>query len=62
MLAVRRLVAGDLPAVTVIVRSLPDYFTDDVPGHVERASAEHHGWILDDSGEVVGFAILGPTR
>ena len=57
MLAVRRLVAGDLPAVTAIVRGLPDYFTDDVPGHVERDSAEHPGWVLGDSGEVVAFAI-----
>jgi hypothetical protein len=35
MLAVRPLTAGDIPAAVVIVRGLPDYFTDDVPGKVE---------------------------
>jgi ribosomal protein S18 acetylase RimI-like enzyme len=57
MLAVRRFAAGDALAVTAIIRSLPDYFTDDVPGKVERDAASHEAWVLTDSGAVVGFAI-----
>jgi hypothetical protein len=52
MLAVRRLTAGDIPAAVAIVRGLPDYFTDDVPGKVESDAAIHAGWVLADSGEV----------
>jgi hypothetical protein len=57
MLAVRRLTAGDIPAAVAIVRGLPDYFTDDVPGKVESDAAIHAGWVLADSGEVAGFAV-----
>lgn len=57
MLAVRRLTAGDIPAAVAIVRGLPDYFTDDVPGKVETDAASHAGWVLADSGEVAGFAV-----
>jgi hypothetical protein len=48
MLAVRPLTAGDIPAAVVIVRGLPDYFTDDVPGKVESDAAIHAGWVLAD--------------
>jgi GNAT superfamily N-acetyltransferase len=58
VLAVRPLIAGDVAAVTCIVRSLPDYFTSDVPGQVVRDAADHDGWVLTDSGEVVGFAVV----
>jgi hypothetical protein len=32
MHVIRRLTDADMPAVTAIVRSLPDHFTSDVPG------------------------------
>lgn len=48
---------ADIPAVTAIVRGLPDYFTDDVPGTVEQDAAEHDGWVLTESGMVAGFAL-----
>ncbi len=58
VLAVRRLTAGDLAAVRRIVCGLPDYFTSDVPGQVERDAAGHDGWVLTVSGEVAGFAVV----
>ncbi|MGO8960532.1 MAG: GNAT family N-acetyltransferase [Streptosporangiaceae bacterium] len=58
VLAVRRLAAADVPAVTRIVRGLPDYFTSDVPGQVERDAGDHDGWAVTDSGEVAGFAVV----
>jgi len=57
MPAVRRFEAGDAAAATAIVRGLPDYFTDDVPGKVEHDAASHEAWAITDSGTVAGFAI-----
>jgi GNAT superfamily N-acetyltransferase len=57
MLAVRRFTAQDAPAVTAIIRGLPDYFTDDVPAKAERDAASHEAWVISDSGAVAGFAI-----
>lgn len=57
MLVIRRLADADMPAVTAIVRGLPDHFTSDVPGPIERDAASHDGWVLTDSGTVAGFAI-----
>ena len=57
MLAVRRFTAEDAPAVTAIIRGLPDYFTDDVPAKAERDAASHDAWVVTDSGAVTGFAI-----
>ena len=57
MLAVRRFAATDAPALTAIIRGLPDYFTDDVPGKVEHDAASHQGWVITDSGTVAGFAV-----
>ena len=57
MPAVRRFAAGDAPAVTAIIRGLPDYFTDDVPAKAERDAADHEAWVITDSGTVAGFAI-----
>jgi GNAT superfamily N-acetyltransferase len=48
---------ADMPAVTAIVRGLPDHFTSDVPGRIERDAASHDGWVLTGSGTVAGFAI-----
>lgn len=57
MLAVRRLAAGDIPAVVAIVSASPDYFTEDVPRKVERDAADHDGWVLADAGQIAGFAV-----
>ena len=57
MPAVRRFQAGDAPAAAVIIRGLPDYFTDDVPAKVERDAASHEAWVITDSGTVAGFAV-----
>lgn len=57
MMAVRRLAAGDLPALAAIVRSLPDYFTEDVAGQVERDCAVHPGWVLAGAAGITGFAV-----
>jgi GNAT superfamily N-acetyltransferase len=57
MLTARRLTAGDVPAIAVIVRGLPEYFTSDVPGKVEADAVSHDGWVLTDSGEIAGFAV-----
>jgi GNAT superfamily N-acetyltransferase len=57
MPAVRRCAAGDAPAVTAIIRGLPDYFTDDVPAKVERDAAAHEAWVVTDAGAVTGFAV-----
>jgi len=46
MLAIRRLAGADMPGVTAIVRGLPDYFTSDVPGLIERDAAGHDVWVL----------------
>jgi len=57
MLTVRSMVAGDVPAVTAIVRGLPDYFTANVPGQVEADAARHAGWVLADPEGIAGFAV-----
>src|SRR5207248_7153088 len=57
MSAVRPFQAGDAPAATAIVRGLPDYFTEDVPGKVEHDAASHEAWVISDSGTVAGFAV-----
>lgn len=57
MPAVRRLTAGDIPAVTAITESLPDYFTGDVPAKAARDAARHDAWVVADADAVVGFAI-----
>jgi GNAT superfamily N-acetyltransferase len=57
MLAVRRLAAGDVPALAAIVSSLPEYFTEDVAGQVERDCAIHPGWVLAGAAGITGFAV-----
>ena len=57
MLAVRRTVAQDIPAIAAIVMSLPEYFTEEVAGQVGRDSASHDAWILTDSDEIAGFTV-----
>ena len=61
VLEVRRFGTGDVAAAVGIVRSLPEYFTDDVPDHVERDAASHDAWALAESADpeaVAGFAIV----
>ena len=57
MSAVRRLAAGEAPALAAIVRGLPEYFTDDVPGKVEHDAASHEAWVITDGGTIAGFVI-----
>ena len=57
MLAVRRAVAQDIPAIAAIVVSLPEYFTEDVATQVGRDSAGHDAWVLADSDEIAGFTV-----
>ena len=54
MSAVRRLAAGEAPALAAIVRGLPEYFTDDVPGKVTRDAASHDTWVITDDGTIGG--------
>ena len=57
MPAVRRFAAGDAPAVTAIIRGLPDYFTDDVPAKAKHDAAGHEAWVITGPDGVAGFAI-----
>ena len=57
MLAVRRSVAQDIPAIAAIVMSLPEYFTEDVARQVGRDSAGHDARVLTDSDEITGFTV-----
>jgi GNAT superfamily N-acetyltransferase len=57
MLIVRRLAAGDVPAVTAIVQGLPEYFTSEVAGQVQRDAGAHDAWVLTGAGEIAGFAV-----
>ena len=57
MSAVRRLAAGEAPALAAIVRGLPEYFTDDVPGKVEHDADSHEAWVITDDGTITGFVI-----
>ena len=42
----------------MIVRALPDFFTEDVPSRVRGDLEKHDGWVVVDAGEVVGFVIV----
>lgn len=57
MVSVRPFRAEDIQGVLTIVRGLPDYFTEDVPGKVEREAAVHDTWVLTDAGTVAGFTV-----
>jgi GNAT superfamily N-acetyltransferase len=49
--------AQDVVMCAAIVADLSDFFTDDVPDKV-RSERDHGGWVIDDAGGVVGFAIM----
>jgi len=57
MSAIRRIAAGEAPALAAIVRGLPGYFTDDVPGKVEHDAASHEAWVITVDGTITGFVI-----
>jgi ribosomal protein S18 acetylase RimI-like enzyme len=42
----------------MIIRGLPDYFTDDVAEKVNMDAPNNDGWVLVDSDNVVGFALV----
>ena len=58
MASVRAATAQDAVACVAIVAGLDDFFTDDVPDKVRSDLREHGGWVIDDAGGVVGFAIV----
>jgi GNAT superfamily N-acetyltransferase len=58
MASVRAATSEDAATCAAIVVGLPDFFTDDVPDKVRRDVRDHGGWVIDDAGVVVGFAIV----
>ena len=58
MASVRAATAQDAVTCAAIVAGLPDFFTDDVPDKVRSDLRDHGGWVIDDAGGVVGFAIV----
>ena len=58
MAPVRAATAQDAVTCAAIVAGLPDFFTDDVPDKVRSDLRDHGGWVIDDAGGVVGFAIV----
>ena len=58
MASVRIAAARDAVACAEIVAGLPDFFTDDVPDKVRRDLGDHGGWVIEDEGGVIGFAIV----
>jgi ribosomal protein S18 acetylase RimI-like enzyme len=57
MSAVRRLAAGETPALAAVVCGLPEYFTADVAGKVEHDAASYDTWVIADDGTIAGFVI-----
>jgi ribosomal protein S18 acetylase RimI-like enzyme len=51
----------DREACLAIVRSLPDFFTEDVPETVRRDLGEYPAWVVTDGGTVAGFAVVKHT-
>jgi ribosomal protein S18 acetylase RimI-like enzyme len=58
MASVRAATAQDAVTCAAIVAGLDDFFTDDVPDKVRSDLREHHGWVIDGVGGVVGFVIV----
>lgn len=48
----------DTPACAAIVRTLPEYFTENVPAEVETDMARHTSWVTTVMAEVAGFAVV----
>jgi GNAT superfamily N-acetyltransferase len=58
MASIRAATAEDAGTCVAIVLGLDDFFTDDVPDKVRNDLRDHGGWVVDDGGGVVGFAIV----
>ena len=58
MASVRAATLQDAVTCAAIVAGLSDFFTDDVPDKVRSDLRDHGGWVIDDAGDVVGFAIV----
>src|SRR5262245_23879074 len=58
MALVRAATAQDAVTCVAIVDGLPDFFTEDVPDKVRSGLRDHGGWVIEDAGVVVGFAIV----
>jgi GNAT superfamily N-acetyltransferase len=58
VLAVRRAGPADAAGCAAIVRGLPDYFTDDVPGEVVAGLGVHQAWVATDGDGIAGFVIV----
>ena len=58
MASVRAATAQDAVTCAAIVAGLSDFFTDDVPDKLRSDLRDHGGWVIDDAGGVVGFAIV----
>jgi hypothetical protein len=58
MLTSRRLATSDMATVTAIVTGLPDYFTSDVLGRVQRDATAYGGWVLADGDGAAAFAVI----
>jgi GNAT superfamily N-acetyltransferase len=58
MASVRAAAAQDAVRCAAIVAGLDDFFTDDVPDKVQSDLRDYGGWVIDDAGGVVGFAIV----
>ena len=55
---VRPVRSDDLEACLQIVRASPDFFTDDVPVNVQGDLKQHDGWVIVESGDMVGFVVV----
>lgn len=58
MIAVRHCAADDAPAVEGIIRTLPEFFTADVPTKVRSDLSIHDAWVVTESGAVTGFIVV----
>ncbi len=57
-LKIGKLGLGDLEAVRVIVKGLPEWFTDRAIDQVVRDAAEYPGFVAVLDGRVVGFVVF----
>jgi GNAT superfamily N-acetyltransferase len=58
VLAVRRAIPADADDCVAIVRGLPEFFTDDVPGKVATQLKIHPAWVATNDDGLAAFAIV----
>lgn len=58
MVVVRTGSTEDVGPCLDIVRSLPEFFTPDVPETVRADLGRHSTWVVADSDEIIGFAVV----